>query len=43
MGAIMLGPRLGRFLPDPVGGVAHWEPNNPTNMVLGAFSLWSGW
>ncbi|GAB4818259.1 hypothetical protein N2152v2_005305 [Parachlorella kessleri] len=43
MGAIMLGPRLGRFLPEPQRGVAYFEPASPTNMVLGAFSLWVGW
>ena len=41
MGAIMLGPRLGRFSKD--GVVAYMRPASPTSQVLGTFILWFGW
>lgn len=40
MGAIMLGPRLGRF---DDGKVVQFEQASPTNMALGVFILWLGW
>jgi Amt family ammonium transporter len=41
MGAIFLGPRMGRFKDD--GSPIHFEPNNATSMALGVFILWLGW
>ncbi len=41
MGAIMLGPRLGRFNED--GVVAYMRPASATSQVLGTFILWFGW
>ena len=41
MGAIMLGPRLGRFSVD--GVIAYMRPASPTSQVLGTFILWFGW
>lgn len=37
MGAVFLGPRLGRFNDD--GTVNRFEHSNPTSMVLGVFIL----
>ena len=41
MGAILLGPRLGRFQED--GSLVHFEPSSPTSMAVGVFILWIGW
>jgi len=41
MGAIILGPRIGRFLPD--GKVEEFLPASPTNQAIGVFILWLGW
>lgn len=40
MGAIILGPRIGRF---KEGKLVEFEPSSPTNMALGVFILWLGW
>lgn len=41
MGAIILGPRIGKFQPD--GKVVEFEPSSPTNIALGVFIIWLGW
>jgi len=40
VGAIIAGPRLGRFVN---GNVVHFENSNPTLMTLGVLILWLGW
>ncbi|KAI3424104.1 hypothetical protein D9Q98_009465 [Chlorella vulgaris] len=40
MGAIFLGPRLGRFTKD--GHVVQFDNSSPANMALGVFILWLG-
>ncbi|KAL4427117.1 hypothetical protein ABPG77_001121 [Micractinium sp. CCAP 211/92] len=41
VGAIMLGPRLGRFNED--GTLVQFSNASPANMALGTFILWLGW
>ena len=40
MGAIALGPRIGRFVD---GKVVEFEPASPVHMAIGVFILWVGW
>jgi ammonia channel protein AmtB len=40
IGAVLLGPRMGRYDNPDQGDV---QPCNPTNSVLGLFMLWWGW
>ena len=40
VGAIALGPRLGRF---EKGNEKYFRPSNYTSLVLGTFMLWWGW
>ncbi|PSC73998.1 ammonium transporter [Micractinium conductrix] len=41
VGAVMLGPRLGRFSQD--GHLVEFANSSPANMALGVFILWLGW
>ena len=41
VGAIMIGPRLGKFRPD--GSIRNTPPSNVPIVTLGVFILWLGW
>ena len=43
VGAIVLGPRTGRFDPPQRGSPDPWAPHNTTLVGLGTFLLWFGW
>ena len=43
VGAIVTGPRVGRFEPEGMDPNGTYAPHNVPNAALGTFILWFGW
>lgn len=44
LGALLVGPRAGRFCPTVVGLPGYeYRATQPIYVVMGAFLLWTGW